>query len=47
MAELKTKVNNASVDKFIRSVKDECVREDCYKILDIMKQVTKEVPTDI
>ena len=44
MAELKTKVNNASVDKFLKSVKDERVLEDCYKILDIMKKATKEEP---
>ena len=44
MAELKTKVNKASVDKFLKGVKDERVREDCYKILDIMKKATKEEP---
>ena len=44
MAELKTKVNNASVDKFLKGVKDERVREDCYKILDIMKKATKAEP---
>jgi len=44
MAELKTKVNKASVDKFLKSVKDEKVREDCYKILDIMQKATKAEP---
>jgi len=44
MAELKTKVNKASVDKFINSIKDERVRDDCYKILDIMKKATKAEP---
>jgi hypothetical protein len=44
VAELKTKVNDASVDKFLNSVKDEQVREDCYKILDIMKKATKAEP---
>jgi hypothetical protein len=44
MAELKTKVNNASVDKFIKSVKDEQVRDDCYKILDMMQKATKAEP---
>jgi len=44
MAELKTKVNNASVGKFIKSIKDERIREDCYKILDIMKKATKAGP---
>lgn len=44
MAELKTKVNDASVDKFLKTVKDERVREDCYKILDIMQKATKAEP---
>ena len=44
MAELKTKVNNASVDKFLKGVKDERVREDCYKILEIMQKATKAEP---
>jgi len=41
MAELKTKVNKASVDKFLRGIKNEQKREDCYKILDIMQKATK------
>lgn len=44
MAELKTKKNKASVDKFLQSVKDEKKREDSYKILKIMKQITKAEP---
>jgi len=44
MAELKTKVNKASVDKFLKTVKDESVREDCYKILEIMQKATKAEP---
>ena len=44
MAELKTKVNDASVDKFLQGVKDEQVREDCYRILDIMQKGTKAEP---
>jgi hypothetical protein len=43
-AELKTKVNNASVEGFLNSVKDEQTREDCFEILKIMQQVTKEEP---
>ena len=43
-AELKTKVNDASVDKFLKAVKDEQERADCYEILKMMKQVTKEEP---
>jgi len=44
MAELKTKVNKASVDKFIKSIKDEQKRNDCYKILKIMQKATKAEP---
>ena len=44
MAELKTKVNKANVDKFIKSIKDEQTREDCYKIVEIMQKVTKAEP---
>lgn len=43
-AELKTKVNDASVKKFLDSVADEGKRNDCFEILKIMKQVTKEEP---
>lgn len=44
MAELKTKANKASVDKFLKGIKDERVREDCYKVIEIMKKATKEEP---
>jgi len=40
--ELKTKVNDASVEGFLNSVPDESVREDCFEILKLMEQVTKE-----
>jgi hypothetical protein len=42
--ELKTKVNAASVEGFLNSVTDEQKREDCFEILRLMKQVTKEEP---
>jgi len=42
--ELKTKVNAASVEVFLNSVTDEQKREDCFEILRLMKQVTKEAP---
>lgn len=42
--ELKTKVNEASVEGFLNSVTDEQKREDCFEILRLMKQVTKEAP---
>lgn len=44
MAELKTQVNNASVEKFISAVKDEATRKDCLMLLDLMKKTTKEEP---
>ncbi|HET9905445.1 MAG TPA: DUF1801 domain-containing protein [Anaerolineales bacterium] len=43
-AELKTKVNEASVTNFIDSVEDEQKRKDCFEILKLMKQITKEEP---
>ena len=43
-AELKTKLNDASVDDFINSVDDEQTRADCFEIAKIMKQVTKAEP---
>ena len=42
--ELKTKVNDASVTKFLNSVTDEQKRDDAFEILKLMKQVTKEEP---
>jgi len=44
VAELKTKVNKASVDKFIKSIKDEQTKDDCYKILDMMQKAAKAEP---
>jgi len=41
-AEVKTKVNDASVTGFLNSVEDEQKRKDLFEILKIMKQVTKE-----
>lgn len=43
-AELKTKVNDASVTKFLNSVEDEQKRNDSFEILKLMKQITKEEP---
>jgi len=42
--ELKTKVNDVSVEGFLNSVADEQKREDCFEVLKLMKQVTKETP---
>jgi len=44
MAELKTKLNKASVEKFLNSVKDEQKRLDSFEILEMMKKITKEEP---
>jgi hypothetical protein len=43
-AEVKTKVNDASVADFLNSVVDEQKRKDSFEILKIMKQITKEEP---
>ncbi|HEY3250641.1 MAG TPA: DUF1801 domain-containing protein [Ignavibacteria bacterium] len=44
MAELKTKPTNASVDIFLKGVEDQTRRGDCYKIISLMKKITKEEP---
>ena len=44
MAELKTKPNEQSVEAFLNSVEDEKKRQDCFTILEIMKQITKAEP---
>ncbi len=43
-AELKTKVNEASVTGFLNSIEDEQKRNDSFEIARIMEQVTKEKP---
>jgi hypothetical protein len=43
-AELKTKMNNASVTRFLNSLSDEQKRNNCFEILKMMKQITKEEP---
>ena len=44
MAELKTKPNEQSVEAFLNSVEDEKKRQDCFTVLEIMKQITKAEP---
>ncbi|MBK7981381.1 MAG: DUF1801 domain-containing protein [Ignavibacteriae bacterium] len=44
MYELKTKVNDASINNFLNTIDDDKKREFTYKIIDIMKKVTKEEP---
>lgn len=44
MAELKTKPNDESVEKFLNSVSDKQQREDCFRILQLMKTATRAEP---
>jgi hypothetical protein len=44
MAELKTKLNKASVAKFLGTIKDETRRADCSEISKIMEKATKSKP---
>lgn len=44
MAELKTKMNDASVEKFLMAIKDETTRADCRAIMALMRQATKAEP---
>lgn len=43
-AELKTKPTKINVEKFLNNIKDEKKRKDTFKILMMMKQITKEEP---
>jgi len=44
MAELKTKLNDASVEDFLNKVENQKKREDSFKILELMKTLTGEEP---
>lgn len=44
MPELKTKVNKASVEKFLKTIKDKEKRNDCISISEMMKNATKSKP---
>jgi hypothetical protein len=44
MAELKTKVNDASVEAYLNSVEDEKKREDSLAVLQLMAEVTGAEP---
>ena len=41
MADLKTVPTKFSVDKFLKGIKDEQTRDDCFEILKIMEKATK------
>jgi hypothetical protein len=45
MAELKTKPNEDSVDDFLAAIEDEARREDCGRVVALMRDVTGEEPT--
>ena len=44
MAELKTKKTEASVESFLHRVADPKQREDCFTVLEMMKEVTRLKP---
>ena len=44
MAELKTQVTRASVEKFLDGITDEKKRQDCYQLLKLMKKATRSEP---
>ena len=44
MAELKTKLNDASVEGFLNKIADEKRRKDCFTVVKLMKSATKAEP---
>ena len=44
MAELKTKPTQQSVDAFLQSIPDDRKRQDCYTLLEMMRQVSGKDP---
>ncbi len=44
MAELKTKLNDASVEEFLNKIEDEKRRKDCFTVLKLMQKITKAKP---
>ena len=44
MAELKTKLNDASVEAFLNGIDDEQKRADSFAVLKLMQQATKQPP---
>ncbi len=44
MAELKTRKNDASVEKFVNSVENKTQKEDAKVLLKLFKDITKEEP---
>ena len=44
MAELKTKTNDGDVKAFLNDITDEGKRQDCFRVLELLKKVTKAEP---
>lgn len=44
MAELKTKPNDASPEDYLRTVEDERKRHDCFKIMQLMQEISGAPP---
>jgi len=44
MAERKTQQTTASVETFLNGIEDEGRRQDCFRVLEIMKAATKSKP---
>jgi hypothetical protein len=44
MAELKTRLTDQSVEKFINGLADKKQRQDCFTLIELMKQVTRSEP---
>ena len=44
MADIQTKVNDASVEEFLSNVENEQKRKDSFEIVKIMQQVSKQEP---
>jgi hypothetical protein len=44
MAEIKTQQNDRSVETFLDGIADDAKRQDCFTVLEIMKQATRAEP---
>ena len=44
MAELKTHPSDRNVEKFLNGIPDDQKRQDCFALLELMKQATKAAP---
>jgi hypothetical protein len=44
MTDLKTKPTNKSVEQFLKKVENPTKREDSFRILELMKEITQEEP---